>query len=488
METALSTMIIEDNPGDFQLLKIQLESAGWPVKNSTHKEKLADALESLKNSRPAIVLLDLNLPDSNGLETFLSVQNIAPDIPIVILSGLNDTSLCVQAVQAGAQDYLVKGEFEEKLLLKTILYSIERKKNQIRLDEINKRFTYASLATNEPLWDWDIKSNEILWNDKVKIFGYHDSINKNRSWRINNIHPEDKDRVIAKLNDLLGNSHEIWNEQYRFRCADGSYKFIHDRGYVLRDKQNRPLRMIGTMQDITEQILLRQKLEEEKEEKQKAILKAAIEAQEKERNYIGQELHDNVNQILVAANMTLSRVVSGNEARTITLIKESRELISRAVEEIRNLVRNIISTQVKDIGLIDSITSMTETLNSLETCKISFSYTGDAGLPDYNIALTVFRTIQEQLNNIFKHSAAAHTWINLKILPDMLQLEIADDGKGANQDILKKGIGLSNIFNRVRAYNGRASIETAPGKGFKLSATLPVKHTENLKWQTGDFF
>ena len=169
-----TTLIIEDNPGDALLLNEQLKHAGWSTTKNEHSARLTDAIESLKKIKPAIVFLDLNLPDSNGLDTFLTINAIAPDIPIIILSGMNDTDLSVQAVKAGAQDYLVKGEFEEKLLLKTILYGIERKKNQLRIEEANMRYTLASKATNDPLWDWDINSNKINWNDKVRIFGYHD--------------------------------------------------------------------------------------------------------------------------------------------------------------------------------------------------------------------------------------------------------------------------------------------------------------------------
>ena len=116
-----TTFIIEDNPGDLMLLKGQLETAGWSAEYSQNESLLTDAIESLKTIKPVVVFLDLNLPDSNGLETFLTLQAIIPDVPIIILSGTNDTSLSLQAVQAGAQDFLVKGEFEEKLLLKTIL-------------------------------------------------------------------------------------------------------------------------------------------------------------------------------------------------------------------------------------------------------------------------------------------------------------------------------------------------------------------------------
>jgi two-component system, NarL family, sensor histidine kinase UhpB len=87
------------------LLKRQLKTAGWPVENNLHKSTMSDAIESLKVVKPLVLFLDLNLPDSNGLDTFLTIQAMVPDVPIIILSGTDDTSLSVQAVQAGAQDF-----------------------------------------------------------------------------------------------------------------------------------------------------------------------------------------------------------------------------------------------------------------------------------------------------------------------------------------------------------------------------------------------
>lgn len=473
MNNGNHTLIIEDNPGDLMLLQDQLETAGWPVNNSQNEGNLTDAIKSLKTTKPILVFLDLNLPDSNGLETFLTIQSIAPDIPIIILSGTNDTSLSIQAVQSGAQDFLVKGEFEEKLLLKTILYSIERKKIQLNLEETNKRFTYVSKATNEPLWDWDIRSNEIFWNDKVKIFGYHDAVLKNESWRMSNIHSEDRDRIISKLNEILKSNEEKWSGEYRFRCADGTYKYIYDRGYILRDKDNQPYRVIGTMQDVTEQISLRKKLEKEKELQYNAVLKATIEGQEKERNEIGKEMHDNINQILVAASMHLSLVKPGDEITTLKLVKESKDLILGAVKEIRDLTHAMVSSQIKDIGLLLSIEDLIERISLLYKFSIEFKHNITDNFIPSGISLNVFRIIQEQLNNIIKHAGAKNVFISLNKQSGNLLLQIIDDGKGADLTKKERGIGLSNIRNRVTAYSGKTTFESSPENGFKVSIEFP---------------
>jgi two-component system, NarL family, sensor histidine kinase UhpB len=469
------TTIIEDNPGDLLLLKTQLEAAGWPLKNSQDISTLSEAVENLKTHKPSVIIIDLNLPDSNGLETFLTVQGLVPEVPIIILSGTDDTPLSIQAVQAGAQDFLVKGEFEEKLLLKTILYSIERKKAQLKIEDANKRYMYASKATNDPLWDWDINTNEILWNNKVSIFGYPDAVRKNNAWRMNNIHPEDSERIAAKMKELMDNHNDQWIEQYRFRCADATYKYIYDRGFVLRDNNDNPYRMIGTMQDITEQVLLQKKQEDEKEENQKTILKVEIESQEKQRNQIGSELHDNVNQILAAANMHLSLIKKGDEARTFEFVNESKNLIKKAVDEIRKLTHNIDTSHLEDMQLSEALKVLISDINALSVIDIKLNHSIDSIIIPSPVALTVYRIIQEQLNNILKHAEATEVRIQLHAIHDLLKLDIADNGKGADFNTIKRGIGLSNMQNRAKAYDGKVDFFTAPGKGFAVAVEMPLK-------------
>lgn len=121
----LKTLLVEDNPADALIVNEQLESIGVNF-DMDSQETLASALEQLSTSRFDIVLLDLALPDSHGLETFQRVQELAQDIPIVILSGREDEEFAVEAVREGAQDYLLKGTFDAKSLLRAIRYAIER--------------------------------------------------------------------------------------------------------------------------------------------------------------------------------------------------------------------------------------------------------------------------------------------------------------------------------------------------------------------------
>jgi sigma-B regulation protein RsbU (phosphoserine phosphatase) len=124
----IGVLIIEDNPGDARLIQMMLEESGGDLFEVEHVEELAAGFERLARGQVDVVLCDLSLPDSRGLETFALLHARAPHVPIIVLSGLNDTTVAVQAVHEGAQDYLIKGQVDGQLLGRAVRYAIERKR------------------------------------------------------------------------------------------------------------------------------------------------------------------------------------------------------------------------------------------------------------------------------------------------------------------------------------------------------------------------
>jgi PAS domain S-box-containing protein len=268
----LTQILVIDNSSEqfllFQKLFSQPELAGTKMIRAASVQEVLGIRNSI---RPEIIFLDLSLPDSSGLESYLTVQKLFPLIPVIVLSKTNDTEAALQSLQAGAQDYLVTGGFDKKLLLKSIQYSIERKHGQLKLEESNQRYEWVFKATNDPFWDWNILTGEINWNDKVNIFGFPETISKDVSWWVSNIHPDDVKRITVDLNDLLDSDRLQWSCTYRFRCMDGEYKYILDRSYVLRDNSNRAFRMIGSMQDISELKIAEEELLESRKKFQNLV-------------------------------------------------------------------------------------------------------------------------------------------------------------------------------------------------------------------------
>lgn len=139
METRhIRVLLVEDNPADAELIKHQLSKTEKSRHELLHVDRLEKGLEYLDKNEIEVVLLDLNLPDGMGLETFERANAHAPHMPIIVLTGHDDDELGIEAVQKGAQDYLVKGSAVNALLGRSIRYAIERKKMLTQLEQSMK--------------------------------------------------------------------------------------------------------------------------------------------------------------------------------------------------------------------------------------------------------------------------------------------------------------------------------------------------------------
>lgn len=132
----LKILLIEDNPGDARLIREWLREAALLQFQVTHADRLATGLQQLEQQTFDVLLLDLDLPDSRGFDTFLRVKREGPDLPLILLTGLDDAAFALRAVRQGAQDYLVKGQFDGLLLARAIRYSVER--YRLRQDLVRK--------------------------------------------------------------------------------------------------------------------------------------------------------------------------------------------------------------------------------------------------------------------------------------------------------------------------------------------------------------
>ncbi|MEO5908307.1 MAG: PAS domain-containing protein, partial [Ginsengibacter sp.] len=222
--------------------------------------------------------------------------------------------------------------------------------------------------------------------------------------------------------------------------------------------------------DITGQRILQQQLQEEQLNQQKEITKAVVNAQEKERRGIGEELHDNVNQLLAASKLYLNHCLSQPEGDRESIIK-GINYISNAMDELRKLSHALVGpTHDKAVGLIDSIKKLIEDLSIVKgIIKIRFLHSSyDEEESEAGLKLVIYRIIQEQLNNILKYSGASEVKIELKKEMGFLKVSIKDNGKGFNTSENHKGIGLINIKHRAELFNGVMQIISSPGNGCKM--------------------
>jgi PAS domain S-box-containing protein len=145
--------------------------------------------------------------------------------------------------------------------------ALERVSAEAKARDTNQRYRIAALATNDAIWDWDLQSNSVLWNEALyAAYRYGpDDVEDTGDWWISRIHPDDRARVEHSIHDVIESAEEHWTEEYRFLRGDGSFADVLDRGYVARDPQGTPLRMIGAMLDLTERKLAKEALQAEEE-------------------------------------------------------------------------------------------------------------------------------------------------------------------------------------------------------------------------------
>jgi len=227
--------------------------------------------------------------------------------------------------------------------------------------------------------------------------------------------------------------------------------------------------------DVTERIRLEKELALQQKLKQQQITEVVLGAQERERFELGQELHDNINQILATSKLYLDVAIEEKEPR-LELLAKSRKNISMAIEEIRKLSKDLIAPSLNDLGLTQSIKELIRSIQSVGKMKIRLNISGlceEELLPEQKI--NIYRIIQEQLNNILKHAQAGTVVIELNKVKEQVRLRLADDGKGFDPRMRRKGVGISNIISRAELYNGKVEIESAPGKGCQLVVVLNSK-------------
>jgi two-component system sensor histidine kinase UhpB len=353
-----------------------------------------------------------------------------------------------------------------------------RRMEQQQLKESLKRYSILSMATMEGLWDWNMLTGHLYYNSNIKLlFGYDDDeLQQGYIWWKTNIHAEDKDKVLDKMDAALQISHvTTLNNEYRFLCKDGSCKIITDCFSILRDNEGKPFRMIVSMHDVTEQRNLQRQLAEKEIIYRRQLARTVMDTQESERRKLAEELHDNVNQLLGVVKLYIEHSIANDKIRD-GLLRKSNEYIDKVIEELRTLSKNLAPPLLAELGLEHSLISMAEAIEEVQplTIRVDIEHFDEASLMDGH-KLMLYRIIQEQLNNIVKHAHARNVTVHIEQIENKVLLVITDDGVGADLSVDDgHGMGLRNIRNRIELYQGRISMDTAPGKGFVLNVEFEI--------------
>ncbi len=340
--------------------------------------------------------------------------------------------------------------------------------SRLTIETSEKMFRQIVETAQEGIWMVDEDNNTIFVNDKVcEILEYKEEEMLGKSslffreggeLQIALQQMERRRKGIRETYDA-----KFFTKTGRVICTQVSTNALHDTD----GKYKGALAMVT---DITEKKELQQQLLDEQVNRQKQITRATLEAQEKERNYLGGELHDNINQILAAVKIQLSYSTgkSGVKKQVIQSAKENLEL---AITEIRKLSHKLITHRFGEELFVPMVENLV--LQLFEPGMVTVHVSSfDENIPN-EIKFTLYRIIQEHLTNIVKHASADHVTIYISSDSTSLSATIEDNGIGFDLNQQRNGIGISNIYNRAESYNGTVDIKTEPGKGCRLAAVLP---------------
>ncbi|HLJ50650.1 MAG TPA: EAL domain-containing protein [Bryobacteraceae bacterium] len=245
-------LVVDDDPLNLDMLARRLSRLGYKVESAENGPR---ALDLIASGSFDLLLLDHNMPGMSGLEVLVTLRrSYSPlDLPIIIVTAVSDSQTTVDALNAGANDYVTKPvDFE--VLLARMRSQLARREAQARLHEGEQRDVMAARGSNDGFWDWDLQSNAMYLSARWKeILGYDpDEIEDSAAEWLSRIHPDDSNRVQYDLDTAITGVVEQFNSEHRLQHKDGSWRWVRSRAQTVRDSSGQPTHLAGTLIDITD--------------------------------------------------------------------------------------------------------------------------------------------------------------------------------------------------------------------------------------------
>ncbi len=351
----------------------------------------------------------------------------------------------------------------------------ERWQSEEALRQSEERFRIVARATNDAVWDWNLQTNKVWWNDSVTtLFGYSReevscdaAANGGATWWYQHIHAEDRDRVVASIYATITNREQEWSAEYRFERRDNSYSDVHDRAFVVYDEHNNPVRMIGSMMDITE----RKCAELERatlltlEQEARAEAEQANRVKDEFLAMVSHELRTPLTTIKMMTRLMQREAVSEAERR------ECLESISTACDRETDLVLNLLDVSRAEAGAMHFDCAPVEVAEILDACLKIEGHAADARRHELRVELpaaplpplrTDRKALRRVLCNLIENA--------VKYTPDGGRITLSaragdDDGREIAISVSDTGRGIApedlpRLFEKF--YRGRAARPAYP--------------------------
>jgi two-component system sensor histidine kinase UhpB len=462
MDRPLKILHLEDLAADAEIVDRILRKAQFHFEKKVVSDE-PEYVRALKEFKPDIILSDHSLPAFNSLEALRIAREIGITAPFILITATVSEEFAVSVIREGASDYILKDRLERlpnavKSALDKYLTEKEKVKAVESLRSSEQKYKLLFEGNPMPMWMVSLDSLHIIDVNEAATthYGYSKeeflSIGAGHLW-------------------FDGNQGIYRSGIWKHRKKDGTPIDVEVIAHELMHEE-KPVILILAI-DITEKLRAEAELARQTDLQKKLITETSIQVQEREREEIGKELHDNINQILAATKLYLDTAIQ--EEATLELLLKSQQNLNLAMEEIRQLSQSLVAPSLRGITLSQALSQLISNMppsTSLELNLDTANYQED--VRDENIKLTCYRIMQVQLSNIIRHARARKATIQLKSTPQQLEMIIQDDGIGFDTKKKTSGIGIRNIRNRVGFYNGAITIFSAPGQGCTLTVTIPL--------------
>ncbi|MGJ5815257.1 PAS domain S-box protein [Paludibaculum fermentans] len=482
-DRVIHVLLIEDNAIDALFVRGSLVGTSNPTFELRRADRLSTGLSQLAEGGVDALLLDLYLPDSEGLESFRRVQAAAPEIPVVVLSSEDNDEMAIAAVADGAQDYLVKGHYSTDLLTRSLRYAIERKRSQRVLNELAARLTHHVENSPMAVIEWGANLDVIRWaGEAERMFGWTPEEVLGKQWGAFPLVYAGDEAPVAEIFARLysGGNQKCFSANRNCR-KDGSV--IHCEWYnsSLMDAQGNLRSILSLALDVTERKHAEKGLSLANQQLQR-LSTDLLRSQDHERRRIARELHDSTAQILAALSMNLIRLQKpgGEPLKKQALLAESIELAASSSREIRTVTYLLHPPLLDEIGLVSALQAYAEGFNQRTGIEIQLILPPDFGRLESELESALFRIVQEGLANVHRHSGSPLAIIQLERNLKEVCLVLQDRGCGLPSNLTAPdsgyvglGVGILGMRERADQLGGRLEI-TSAGNGTRVTVKFPL--------------
>jgi PAS domain S-box-containing protein len=505
-------LLVEDNPADARLVREHLNTgSGTCAFHVTHVSTLDQARDILQKSEFQAILLDLNLPGTNGLETLTRIRPANPGSPIVVLTGTEDEHLGVEAIKRGAQDYIPKSQMNSVLLPRVLLFAIEREKFDRERQASERTFRlFVEGATGLAFILLDVEGNIIHWNTGAqRLFGYTEEAAMHKHFSFLFLMEDQRNgRPESELRRAKNN--EKGNDDNYLVRADGTPFWASGAITAVRDSQDNLRGFAKVVRDTTAQKETADKLAELNQTLEKRVHQRTIELvryqarlrsmasdltlmEQRERRRLATDLHDYLAQLLIACHFNFSQALSLTDTKSLLgVIQESNLLVNQAIEYTRTLVTQISPPCLYEFGLPAALEWLGSEMKKQGLIVEVHGEKLSVNLKEEQ-AILLYQSVRELLFNVLKHSGTQNAIVSLSIQANNLfNIEVADHGRGfiKGQEEREKDsantFGLFSIRERMEALGGKTTITSDLGKGTRILlqiplADIPIGHERPIK-------